>query len=202
MNVEVTEKVTVVVGDTKLRVQRLVISGLPSALSTRDARVDGIIGYALLNSAVVVVDYPAKRVTLIESDSFNYQGKGESVPLSLSQGWASVGATLLVHGFSPAYTDYWINTGMTPAITDYKFSGLVVPSQQSSRESSSATHNHVLEVGQFEYIELGKLRVDNLGSDCCIKAIFGGPQIGVGLLKNFIVTFDYPHRRLILERPH
>ena len=69
---------------------------------------------------------------------------------------------------------------------------LGVPSQQSSRKSSSATHNHVPDVGQFEYIELGKLKVDDLGSDCCFPAISGGPQIGAGLLKNFIVIFDYP----------
>ncbi len=91
---------------------------------------------------------------------------------------------------------------MPAAIADSKFSRIPFLSEQSSEKSSSDTRNHVLEVGQFEYIELEKLKVDNLGSDCCIKAIFGGSQIGAGLLKNFIVIFDYPHGRLILERPH
>ena len=99
MSVEVTEGATVVIANTKLRVQTFVISGLTSVSSTRDFRVDGIIGYSLLNSAVVVVDYPAKRITVIDPDSFNYRGKGESVPVSLSQGWASIGATLLVMDF-------------------------------------------------------------------------------------------------------
>ena len=43
------------------------------------------------------------------------------MPVSLSQGWASIGATLLAHGFLPARSNYWINTAMTAAIADDKF---------------------------------------------------------------------------------
>jgi uncharacterized RDD family membrane protein YckC len=46
INLDVTEKATIVFGGARLQVQRFIISGLP--LSTGESRIDGIIGYALL----------------------------------------------------------------------------------------------------------------------------------------------------------
>ena len=198
VNLDVTEKATIELGGARLEVQRFIISPLPQ--SRDDSRIDGVIGYALLKSAVVVVDYPTNKVTLIAPGSFKYDGGGQNMPLSLDQGLASIGATLIVHGSLPAYSNYSINTALPMAITDPKC-GLGFLAPQSMRKSSApGPRSHSLEIGQFESIELGNLRLDNLGPDCCGKAVLGNPQIGAGLLKNFIVTLDYPHSRLILER--
>jgi uncharacterized RDD family membrane protein YckC len=199
-DVEFTEKATIAIGDAKLRVQRLVISGLPNAMSTFH-RIDGIIGYGLLNSSVVEIDYPMKRITLIESNSFKYLGGGESLPLALSKGWASVGATLLIHGFSPSHSDYWINTALKLPIGDPKCRSFAFTIPYFAGENAHK-HAHLLETGQFESIKLGGIKLDDLGPDCCAKPAWPGSQIGAGLLKGFIVTFDYPHARLILERQH
>lgn len=54
-------------------------------------------------------------------------------------------------------------------------------------------------IGLNEWFQLGKYTVGSSYSSCCAK---DGPtrQIGAEVLSRFLVTFDYPHHRLLIER--
>jgi hypothetical protein len=183
-DLEFTKNVTMDFGAAKLRLKRLYISDLSGPLQDF-LKVDGIIGYDLLQSAVVVLDYPKKQITIMKPASFSYKGRGESIPLSInSGGWASVEASLSMHGSQRSHSSFLIDTTLIQP--------LVAPIDMT-------------QIQQVESIDIGTLKV-NLDPGCCTSNI--GPfsrdkisRINPGLL-NFVATFDYPRARLILERPN
>ena len=56
-------------------------------------------------------------------------------------------------------------------------------------------------IGENEWFRLGRTTIAHTQSACCAATPEISRQIGAGILEHFRLTFDYPHRRLILESP-
>lgn len=190
-NLDVTDSANLGFGNVKLRVPRMVVTDLAPMSSSIGESFDGIIGSRLLDSAVVVADYPAKRVTLVEADSFKYAGGEESLPLSINQGWAFLDANVEVQGFPPSQSDYLIATELNRVAIVENLDSLF-----------GQTSDPAVTTGECKSIKVGNLSVENFGPASCLLNDSFHPAIGAGFLKRFIVTFDYPDKRLILELPH
>jgi hypothetical protein len=185
---------TIELGGAELVVDKILVSDLTRLSELVQTKLDGVIGYDLLRVAVVVIDYPTGRVTIKMPDIDAPVAGKYTIPLSLSNGWASVGATTRIRGCEYSSSNYWIDTGLQAAIL---YPGCDNPTGTSGNES----HTFDARTSQLSSIEFAGVRVDDLEPSSCIRTTLG-PRIGAGFLKRFIVTIDYPHSRMLLDAPH
>jgi uncharacterized RDD family membrane protein YckC len=161
--------------------------------------IDGVIGYDLLKQAAVGVDYEGEKLTISNAKTFTYQGTGMVIPLTIRNGWASLAATLKVPGRQPIISEFWVDSGSPSAVNhpSIRQSTGALTKIKLSTGSGGRTVD-VLE-GKIEYIQLGSLKLSGLSSVCCTGSDEQDRQIGASIWRQFNVTFDFPHYRLILE---
>ena len=154
-------------------------------------KVDGIIGFDLLCRADVTVDYEKAQMTLTHPATFQYNGVGDSLKLYLRNGYSFVEGTIKVTG-RPAVIDmFLVDSGSQDAVNH----PIIRDSKGPLRKVSST---NVL--GPNEWFQLGKYTIGSTNSMCC-SSEENNRQIGSVVLARFrTVTFDYPHKRLIVER--
>ena len=151
--------------------------------------VDGVIGYELLCRAVVTVDYDASRVTITQPATFDYRGVGETLPLTIRNGWSFVEGTIKVTGRPAVIDNFFVDSGSQDAVN-----------HPIIRDSSAARAVKAGFVGPNEWFQLGRYTIGSTQSACCGADGESGQHIGAEVLSRFRVTFDYPHRRMIVER--
>jgi uncharacterized RDD family membrane protein YckC len=183
---------TLELGSAKLEVRRFVPFDFTVTGRLLHHQVDGAIGYELLRNAVVSLDYSQQTVRIINANINIIRAGTDNVPISLRDGWPYVGAVAEIRGCTQAETSYLVNT--------------VAPYSLAYEECSPRT-NDPLGAGQnkgpigeqVDVIRIGSTVINDLGPGCCLRTFDGRPQLGAGLLRRFIITFDYPHSRLLIE---
>jgi hypothetical protein len=181
---------TLELGGAKLKVSRFVTSDLTVFGSLLHRRVDGAIGYQLLRNAVVSLDYSQQTVKIMNADINIIRAGTDNVPVSLRNGWPYVRAVAEIRGCTQVESSYLVNT-VAPYFLTY--------------ERCPPRTNALLGAGQsfigeqVNVIRIGSTAINDLGPGCCFRTLDGRPQLGAGLLRRFIVTFDYPHSRLLIE---
>jgi aspartyl protease len=153
-------------------------------------KVDGVLGYDLLCRSVVTIDYDASRLTITQPAVFRYEGMGETLPLAIRNGWAFVQGTIKVTGRPPVIDNFLIDSGSQDAVNH--------PIIRDSKGPLQTVKTGVL--GSNEWFRLGRFTVGSTQSACCAPTEETSRQIGAQVLSRFRVTFDYPHKRLILEQ--
>jgi aspartyl protease len=153
-------------------------------------KVDGVLGYDLLCRSVVTIDYDSSRLTITQPAVYRYEGMGEALPLSIRNGWAFVEGTIKVTGRPPVIDNFLIDSGSQDAVNH--------PIIRDSKGPLRTVKAGVL--GSNEWFRLGRFTVGSTQSACCAPTEETSRQIGAEVLSRFRVTFDYPHKRLILEQ--
>jgi hypothetical protein len=172
-------------------------------------RRDGILGSGLFRQFVVEIDYARKQLALYSPTEFSYSGKGESLPLRFRR-W---GTTPIVDGSvagtngTPVRGEFEIDTGCDSGIClghDFiQTHGLL--NQGETREGSKfgVGGGASTRSGQVPQLQLGAVKIEKPETDFFLE---GSPvdrglagHIGMGVLKNFKVTFDYSRRQMFLE---
>jgi hypothetical protein len=166
------------------------IANLTDLASAWGRNVDGVLGYDLLCRSVVTVDYDAARMTITQPAVFKYTGLGETLPLAIRNGWAFVRGTIKVTGRPPVIDNFLVDSGSQdavnhPIIRDSK--GVLKPVKMGV-------------IGSNEWFQLGRYTVGSTDSVCCAPTEETSRQIGAEVLSRFRVTFDYPHKKLIVEQ--
>jgi len=69
--------------------------------------IDGIFGQDFLSKAVVVIDYPARRINLYAPENYSYTGKGTSLALEIDSQLLFVRAQLKAPGRQPVTASWW-----------------------------------------------------------------------------------------------
>lgn len=177
--------------------------------SNRRRRRDGILGSGLFRQFVVEIDYARQQLALYSPADFSYSGKGEIVPLRFRR-W---GTTPIVDGSvngtnaAAVRAAFEIDTGCDSGIClghDFIESNQLL-NHDDTREGSKfgVGGGTSTRSGHLPQLQLGSVKIDRPQTDFFLE---GSPvdrglagHIGMGVLKNFKVTFDYSRKQMILE---
>ncbi len=170
-------------------------------------RVEGILGYDVFSRFVVKIDYENEKLTLYEPSSFEYKGKGESLPITLEGNHPHIKAkvddqfegtfvidcgarsSLALHTPFVERHDLLAKTGKKVDV----FAGIGV----GGKVKGTVTRVKSIQMGKFKIpAPLTTLASSQAGAFAS-ERIDG--NIGGGILKRFTVIFDYPNSRMILE---
>lgn len=171
--------------------------------------VDGILGADVFNRFVVEVDYAAQLINLYDPQSYHYSGRGEIIPVTLTENIPFVRLLLTQQTLGTTEGMFEIDTGAsstvvlnTPFVKAHKFIESTKTIASSGLGVGGATRARI---GRLEKIQLGRFAMekplarfsqDEKGE--LASADFSG-LLGGEVLRRFRVIFDYAHRRMILE---
>jgi hypothetical protein len=175
--------------------------------------IDVIIGYPLMARDVVTVDFDARTITLRDPAAFEYRGPGAILPLEGPEDVREpiVRARVTVPGAEPIEARFLVDEPhphcllfATPFSRAHN-----LPAAVGRLVAGSATGvggKTPYQVGRIDALELGGAIIrrptaafaESKGGAFARSDIAG--IIGGEILRRFRLTFDYPHKRLILER--
>jgi len=178
--------------------------------SQKYVRRDGVLGSGFYRQFTIELDQKARKMVLHRPESFAYSGSGEIVPLKFRRSTPIVSAAILIPGQDPIAGDFEIDTGCDGCLClGHEFvesSGLeekLAPGRQSARSGvGGELKTHAVHLPQ---LRIGKLLIDRPSADLFEKGSPADPglagHIGMGVLRQFNVVFDYSRKRLIFEPP-
>ena len=191
------------VGTGKLT--NIVASTIDLGASTSGAfRIDGILGYPFFAAATVRIDYSAKTMT------FGVPGSippvGERIPVQVDRAFPE--ATLRLDAQTDA--PFIIDTGNAGEVLLYKpfldkHAG-IVPFSSSGRHSYGIGGSTSSYRTSLDSIALGSVPLYHAETDVMLATSgafadrFDAGNVGLGLLKNFVVTFDVANAAIYLQR--
>jgi hypothetical protein len=190
---------------------------LDDVARTYGTPIDAIVGYPLMMRDVVTVDFDARTITFSDPATFEYQGPGAILPLQGPEGVREpvVRAQITVPGAEPIAGNFLIDEPhphcllfATPFSRTHNLPAAAakVAGRLVAGSATGVGGKTPYQVGRIETLELGGVSVrrptaafaESKGGAFARTDIAG--IIGGEILRRFRLTFDYPHRRLILER--
>lgn len=202
------EGVTLKFGAVTLPYQSVMVMPLDH-FKTQGRDIRGMIGYDFFARYVVTIDYDRKTVRVCDPKTYKRPKNAAEIPLVFAGRLAVVPVNLSVVEYQTITLHATLDTGaQAPLIVRYPFAvaqGLIkMTSDPMKRETVQGplTFSKVparsigLARWTFPY-EKVQVFATNRGSggDAGTDALIGNE-----LLRNFRVTFDYPHKTLYLER--
>jgi len=174
-------------------------------------RLEGLVGGNLISCAVTEIDYVEKTVCFHAPETFQYQGKGEAIPLDL-KGWPFVEAKIFLTGEQDPINAYlMLDTGLR--ITSFnspfvKENGLIEQSPQTVKSMTG------FGIGGESWGIIGRVRAIQIGSIIIENPVVDFSQdekgalatdtysgiIGADILCRFNVVFDYAKKQVFLEK--
>lgn len=168
--------------------------------------IQGMAGFELFKHFVTRIDYGKRTITLIEPAHFNSKDAGTPIPFVFDDDNPEVDGS-----FEGIPAKFDIDTGARDALT------LTAPFAQA--HDLRATHPKGVEavggwgiggasrgyVTRGREVAIGPVKIPDVVTSFSTQkqgafssAAYQG-NVGAGLLKRFVVTFDYPHQRLYLK---
>jgi predicted aspartyl protease len=212
-------------GATSLAIAKNVALGLPGldlplpSVTVLDAAAglpslgrqwDGLLGYDVLSRLVVRVDYQRRQVTLFDPAFFAPEKTAASLPLSFLGNWPLVSAKIILPGREPVEIKCFLDTGAGGLMLSNSFVAANHVLDLADKTGSSSIIGAGGESKRFtahlDGLQLGPYLLHDLTAGISPDAKEGAlasPDIGAiaggEILRRFIVTFDYPHHRILLE---
>lgn len=177
--------------------------------ASRRRRRDGILGSGVFRQFVVEIDFASKQLALYSPSNFTHSGKGEVVPLRFRRGGTTPIISAAVPGTngSPVQAEFEIDTGCDSGIClghDFITANrLLAESETRAGAKVGVGGGAQTRSGHLPQLQIGKLKVEKPQTDFFLE---GSPadkplagHIGIGVLKDFKLIFDYSRRQMILE---
>jgi hypothetical protein len=173
----------------------------------RGAPVDGILGSDIFERFMVQVSYPFRRVTLSDPTRHRYAGRGTPIPITRNASAPTIEATVMADVVR-AEGRFVVDTGSAASIVlgeHLQSSTLLLDGMERRLPVTVQTSAGAIEgvIGRVGALEIGAISVRQpiamvaagypltLGTDGII---------GTGVLRQFVVTFDYRNEQLFLEQ--
>jgi predicted aspartyl protease len=166
--------------------------------------IDGILGYPFFAAATVRIDYSAKTMTFGPPGSI--APTGEKIAVQVDRSFPE--ATLRLDDQTDA--PFIIDTGNAGEVLLYKplleKHGGIVPFSTSNRHSYGIGGSTTSYRTSLESITLGSVPIYHAETDVMLATSgafadrFDAGNVGLGLLKNFVLTFDVANAAIYLER--
>ena len=181
------------VGRVQLRSDYAISMDLSHQPGILGRRIDGILGSDFFAPHVVVIDYDAQVLQLLDPVRFTYRGGGEVLPLVFERRLPYVTARITVAGVPPADRRLLLDTGSEDAVDD----DLILRSTGPGREVTGGVgigQTYTVTFGWVDRLQLGRFELTRLPSVAPGVALLGGE-----VLRRFRVILDYSRSQLILE---
>ena len=186
------------------------IGGVPLASSTLNShdlsgftplyghRLDGILGYDFFHQFVVILDYQHQRLTLCDPATFK-PGNQKPIPLHLETHLPYIDTQIESPTGKPVQAALEIDSGkIDPFSLDANFArhnGLITdPSALLGIKAVGETGPAHAWIARTRWLSFGNVFVTNPVMSVVEEDADRAGQIGYGVLRRFIVTFDYPAR--------
>ena len=179
--------------------QRVIALQNPGSLA--HLGVDGAIGASIFSKYVVEFDFENNRLSLFSPDSFDDRESGESIALDIINTKPFLQAKVCVDGKSVSPVTLLLDTGANKALSLNPTSTLTPPKKTISTFLGSGVGGDVNgAIGRIQYLQLGKLRLNQITTGFPdTQGIDQGGTLGVEALSRFLVTIDYPNKRMMLR---
>ncbi len=162
---------------------------------------------------MVEIDYASKRLRLHDPNTYEYVGRGESIPISLVGGHVYVDLVISLPDGEPIDCHALVDTGAGASLL---FTRPFTQKHDALSTLGATVTTSGLGVGGESRAVLGRIESLKLGSFLMTEPIaafsldekgFGASAdvdavLGASVLRRFTVIFDYARSRMILEPNH
>ncbi|MEO6034940.1 MAG: pepsin/retropepsin-like aspartic protease family protein [Verrucomicrobiota bacterium] len=185
------------------------VASLPSEAQTRHHR-DGILGAGFFRRFVVEI-YPEKNQLLLhDPETFQYEGKGQIIPLEFDSDTPIIEARILSPSNSVVAGRFEIDTGCDDSLClgreFIEANHLAGEEGGSSGAKRGVGGSARIRRGSVAELRLGGFVLEKLSANFFTDGSPAGPglagHIGMAALRNYRVIFDYSRKRIILEPLH
>lgn len=202
-----TEPIRVSVGGIDVGIETAIVADLTPSLAEASGRpYQGIIGRTLLERYVVRLDFDTREMLLFEPDDYRPPPTAQSLPIRMENGHPHIDAPVQLLTGETVMLDLVVDTGARPALAlDAPGEhGIVPPPDAESMIVGRGSRGNVPgRVGRVGALGLGSLTLPDVATVFLDDRLGVTPgadgNLGVEVLRRFDVTFDYPHRRLLLD---
>ena len=195
----------VAIGDIKMRNQLFAVVPLEKLSEVEGAPFYGIIGYELFKRLVVRVDYDARTLLLSDAATWNPAGAGTVIPFVFNGTVPEI--TGAIDGVPAAFdvdTGSRTSVGLnSPFVMRFALRARFRPSIETV-SSWGIGGPSLGTIARVRRLTLGSIPIHDVVVDMSLQRqgilSHSDPagSIGSGLLKRFIVTFDYPRQKIYL----
>ncbi len=176
--------------------------------------VHGILGYELFSRFVVMIDYEAKKMTLIQPDYFKPKKSYQALPIQIEDTKPFVELNISVRDSSAMNAKFLVDTGASH--------GLLIEEDSDTRLRMPAKHiSSILgrgiagvitgKIGRTKSLKIGKYELNNLitsfPDDYAYRDSVGSKNfsprngsIGGDLLSRFTVIFNFPGEMMYIKK--
>ena len=197
--VDIVDDRSLAIGGVRLDHIDFRIATISGDASDSEPQVNGIIGYDLLCGTMVTLDYRASLITIRTPEELHVVHAFAPLPLTIRGGWIFVTGTIKVPGNAPVTDEFLVDTGSLDDVNHPIIRKSTGPLRKTQTGAGGFGKSLEGVIGRNEWFRLGYITIPSTQSVCCAASEEVSRQIGEGILSRFRLTFDYPHRLLMLE---
>jgi hypothetical protein len=172
-------------------------------------KIHGLIGYDLFSRFVVKIDYLSKKITFYDPKHFSYKGKGERFPLSIEEMKPYVQAeAILSSGNIPVKLIIDTGAGHSLSLEQGAHPSIQIPNQNIPSNLGMTLSGMIQgAIGRIKKFKIGsyemKKVITSFPDSSSLKHVKGSSNrqgnIGLGVLRRFMLILNYPHNEVILR---
>jgi hypothetical protein len=171
--------------------------------------IHGLLGYEFFSNLAVKVDFSDSTITVYRPKDVRLYGKGEKLPITIEEHKPYLQTNIILPDGSTKASKLVIDLGAGHPLSLENMAGSVEHIKKCISANLGIGFNGPIDgyMTRVREIELGKYKIknlissfpvdDSLQNQCIIKR---DGNLGVGLLKKFIVVFDY-HDNVMYLKP-
>ncbi len=192
---------TLQLGSLSFEAQNLIV--LTEASGLAQMGIDAVIGAAVFNRYISEIDFESSTLTLYEPEGFDASAAGEELELTVTATKPHVEATFSIDENTEISTTFLVDTGASGILVLFSsnLENLELPAEKISTVVSGGVggdvHGYVGRVDEIEFGDIGFSEVVTAFQDHAPGA--AGGVNGMGILRRFVVTFDYINGRMLLK---
>jgi hypothetical protein len=205
VDVGVTKVTSLQLGNATIKDQAFAVMALDKLSPVEGVPMPGMVGFETFRRFVTRIDYGNRTITLMLPDAFDSRDAGEAIPFTFNGNTIEVTA-----GYDGVKGNFTIDTGSRSSVT---LNGPFVADNHLNTTNKSidsvtgwgiggatrgvTMHGDTLQIGSATVQRpISELSTDKGGAFA--DASIAG-NIGAGILKRYIVTFDYEHTTMYLK---
>lgn len=175
-------------------------------------KIDGIIGFDLLDNYTLVIDYDKMEFRFYEPSSYSYSGPGLAFDVKLNTYIPHIAGTVVLQNGETLTGEFWVDTGAKAALdfnTPYVNSHNLIsklPKSYSYLVAGLGKEESLHHRGKVKEFSFGSFKFDNLpvGLSQAKSGLQNNGKIagiiGNEVLMQFNIVFDYARKKMYFEQ--
>ena len=173
--------------------------------------IDGIVGTTFIKQFVLEVDYQTRTITFHPRETFDYKGKGESIPIEFYRAHPTLSATVKAIGGQPVTRRFVLDLGSgmalalhSPFVAEQNLLGaqtrtvkLIGAAGAGGSVKGQVGRVESLQIGSYQLSQVLTVFTEDTAGAFSDPTLAG--NIGMQIATRFKVFLDYGRNRIILE---